>query len=76
MMILKRIYSLIYYYFFIGDKNNVIQILDGYSLFAEIGINVLIQRYLLTIDERNKLIMHDIGREVREEDPKKIIIMQ
>ncbi|XP_059452202.1 disease resistance protein RPV1-like [Corylus avellana] len=62
--------------FFIGmDKNYVIQILDACGFFAEIGISVLIQRCLLSIGERNKLIMHDLlrdmGREiVRDEYPK------
>ena len=62
--------------FFIGmDKNYVVQILDGCDCFANIGISVLIQRCLLTIDERNKLMMHDLlrdmGREiVRENCPK------
>jgi hypothetical protein len=62
--------------FFIGiDKNYVIQILDACNFFAEIGISVLIQRCLLSVGERNKLIMHDLlrdmGREiVREECPK------
>jgi adenylate kinase family enzyme len=62
--------------FFIGmDKNYVIQILDACGFFAEIGISVLIQRCLLSVGERNKLIMHDLlrdmGREiVREEYPK------
>ena len=62
--------------FFIGmDKNYVIQILDACGFFAEIGISVLMQRCLLSIGERNKLIMHDLlrdmGREiVRDEYPK------
>ena len=62
--------------FFIGmDKNYVVQILDGCGFFAEIGISVLIQRCLLMVDERNKLMMHDLlrdmGREiVRENYPK------
>ncbi|KAF3944667.1 hypothetical protein CMV_028891 [Castanea mollissima] len=62
--------------FFIGmDKNYVVQILDGCGFFADIGINVLIQRCLLTVDESNKLMMHDLlrdmGREiVRENYPK------
>ncbi|XP_059451624.1 disease resistance protein RUN1-like [Corylus avellana] len=61
--------------FFIGmDKDYVIQILDACNFFAEIGISVLIQRCLLSVGERNKLIMHDLlrdmGREiVREESP-------
>ncbi|XP_030949195.1 TMV resistance protein N-like [Quercus lobata] len=62
--------------FFIGmDKSYVVQILNGCDFFAEIGISVLIERCLLTVDERNKLMMHDLlrdmGREiVRENDPK------
>ncbi|XP_062153300.1 disease resistance protein RPV1-like isoform X2 [Alnus glutinosa] len=62
--------------FFIGmDKSYVIQILEACGFFAEIGISVLIQRCLLSVGERNKLIMHDLlrdmGREiVREECPK------
>ncbi|KAG6723365.1 hypothetical protein I3842_03G204800 [Carya illinoinensis] len=63
--------------FFIGmDKDNVVQILDGCGLFAKIGISVLIQRCLLTVGERNKLLMHDLLRDmggeiVREECPNK-----
>ncbi|GMY08998.1 disease resistance protein RUN1-like isoform X2 [Fagus crenata] len=62
--------------FFIGmDKSYVHQILDGCGFSAEIGIKVLIERCLLTVGERNKLMMHDLvrdmGREiVREEYPK------
>ncbi|KAM3746765.1 hypothetical protein ACB098_06G225600 [Castanea mollissima] len=62
--------------FFIGmDKNYVVQILDGCGFFAKLGIGVLIERCLLTVDERNKLMMHDLlrdmGREiVRENCPK------
>ncbi|XP_050249405.1 disease resistance protein RPV1-like [Quercus robur] len=62
--------------FFIGmDKNYVVQILNGCGFFPQIGITVLIQRCLLTVDERNKLMMHDLlrdmGREiVRENCPK------
>jgi hypothetical protein len=62
--------------FFIGmDKNYVIQILDACGFFAKIGISILIQQCLLSVGERNKLIMHDLlrdmGREiVREEFPK------
>ncbi|KAM5569700.1 hypothetical protein ABKV19_016951 [Rosa sericea] len=61
--------------FFIGmDKNYVIQILEGCGLFAEIEFSVLLQRCLVTVNEKNKLMMHDLlrdmGREVvREESP-------
>lgn len=38
--------------FFIGlVRNNVIHILNGCELYAEIGINVLVERSLVTIDE-------------------------
>nr|WIL60017.1 nodulation protein [Melilotus officinalis] len=63
--------------FFIGmDRNDVILILNGSELFAEIGISVLVERSLVTIDDRNRLAMHDLirdmGREIiREKSPKK-----
>jgi hypothetical protein len=54
--------------FFIGmDKNYVIQILDACNFFVEIGISVLIHRCLLSIDERSKLIMHDLLPDMRRE---------
>lgn len=62
--------------FFIGmDRNYVEQVLDGCGFFPKIGISVLLQRCLLTIGDRNKLMMHDLlrdmGREiVREKHPK------
>ncbi|XP_057458671.1 disease resistance protein RUN1-like isoform X2 [Lotus japonicus] len=62
--------------FFIGmDRNEAIQILNGCKLFAEIGISVLVERSLLTVDNKNKLGMHDLlrdmGREIiREKSPK------
>ncbi|KAL1368568.1 hypothetical protein HN51_022717 [Arachis hypogaea] len=61
-------------FFFIGmDRNDVIHILDEYD--AAIGISVLVDRSLVTIDNNNKLGMHDLlrdmGREiVREKSPK------
>ncbi|AES86808.1 disease resistance protein RPV1 isoform X1 [Medicago truncatula] len=61
--------------FFIGmDRNDVIQILNGCGLFAEIGISVLVERSLVTVDGKNKLGMHDLlrdmGREIiREKSP-------
>jgi GTPase SAR1 family protein len=62
--------------FFIGmDRNDVIHILNGCELFAEIGVNVLVERSLVTIDDRNKVRMHDLlrdmGREIiRKKSPK------
>ncbi|KAK7313175.1 hypothetical protein VNO77_37657 [Canavalia gladiata] len=63
--------------FFIGmDRNYVIQILNGCGFSAEIGIGVLVERSLVTIDNKNKLQMHDLlrdmGREIiREKSPHK-----
>ncbi|XP_057458668.1 disease resistance protein RPV1-like isoform X2 [Lotus japonicus] len=62
--------------FFIGmDRSDAIQILNGCKLFAEIGISVLVERSLVTVDDKNKLGMHDLlrdmGREIiREVSPK------
>ncbi|XP_058729205.1 uncharacterized protein LOC131601405 isoform X1 [Vicia villosa] len=61
--------------FFIGmDKNDVIQILNGCGFFGEIGIKVLVERALVSVDNRNKLRMHyllrDMGRQIiYEESP-------
>ncbi|EEF42975.1 leucine-rich repeat-containing protein, putative [Ricinus communis] len=61
--------------FFTGmEKNYVISILQGCKFYAVVGINNLIGRCLLTINEGNKLIIHqllrDMGREiVRQESP-------
>ncbi|XP_059429962.1 disease resistance protein RPV1-like isoform X1 [Corylus avellana] len=62
--------------FFVGmDKEYAIKILDGCNFFPAIGIPILIQRSLVTIDYQRKLKMHnlirDMGREiVCEESPK------
>ncbi|XP_024636988.2 disease resistance protein RPV1 [Medicago truncatula] len=51
--------------FFIGmDKNDAIQILNGCRFFADIGIKVLVERSLVTVDNRNKLRMHDLLRDM------------
>jgi hypothetical protein len=61
--------------FFIGmDKENASKILNGCGFFPDIGISILIQRSLVTINEKNELRMHDMirdmGREiVREKSP-------
>jgi len=62
--------------FFIGtNKEYASKVLDGCGFFPDIGINILIQRSLLIVNERNELRMHDLirdmGREiVREMSPK------
>ncbi|XP_054781600.1 disease resistance protein RPV1-like isoform X2 [Prosopis cineraria] len=64
--------------FFIGmDRSDVTKILDSSRLFPDIGISVLVERSLVTIDEKNKLGMHDLlrdmGREIiRERSPKEL----
>ncbi|KAL6297318.1 hypothetical protein ACE6H2_005460 [Prunus campanulata] len=61
--------------FFIGmNKNYVVTILDGCDYDTEIGIGELHDRCLVSVDEGNNLIMHDLlrdmGREiVREKSP-------
>ncbi|KAM5574862.1 hypothetical protein ABKV19_014021 [Rosa sericea] len=51
--------------FFIGvDKNYVIQVLDGCGFFAHIGISVLLERSLITVSIENKLMMHDLLRDM------------
>ncbi|CAL5398984.1 unnamed protein product [Camellia sinensis] len=62
--------------FFVGmDKDQVVTILDGCDFYTTVGIQNLIDRCLLTIDEQKKLVMHqlvqEMGREiVRQESPK------
>ncbi|MED6119791.1 hypothetical protein PIB30_014838 [Stylosanthes scabra] len=61
-------------FFFIGmDRHDVINILEEYD--AEMGISNLVDRNLVMVDNKNKLSMHDLlrdmGREVvREKFPK------
>jgi len=51
--------------FFIGmGQNDAIQILNGCGFFADIGIKVLVERSLVTVDSRNKLRMHDLLRDM------------
>ncbi|XP_021826143.1 TMV resistance protein N-like [Prunus avium] len=51
--------------FFIGmDRDYVTQILDGCGFSATIGISVLIERCLVTVSEQNKLMMHDLLRDM------------
>ncbi|KAH1120918.1 hypothetical protein J1N35_004078 [Gossypium stocksii] len=51
--------------FFKGeDKDMVTKILDGCGFFPDIGIDVLIKKSLITIDEDNKLLMHDLLQEM------------
>ncbi|KAG8502594.1 hypothetical protein CXB51_000039 [Gossypium anomalum] len=51
--------------FFKGeDKDMVTKILNGCRFFPDIGIDVLIKKSLITIDEDNKLLMHDLLQEM------------
>ncbi|KAL5575041.1 hypothetical protein UlMin_016740, partial [Ulmus minor] len=62
--------------FFTGmNKDYVELILDGCELDAKTGINILLERSLLTIRENDKLMMHDLLRDmgrdlVQEKFPK------
>ncbi|CAL5340835.1 unnamed protein product [Camellia sinensis] len=62
--------------FFVGmDEDWVVTILDGCDFYTTVGIQNLIDRCLLTVDEGKKLVMHqlvqEMGREiVRQESPK------
>ncbi|GMP78057.1 hypothetical protein CsSME_00034133 [Camellia sinensis var. sinensis] len=72
---IKDIFLDIACFFIEMDREYVITILNGCGFFAEIGISVLISRCLLRISENNKLMMHDLvrdmGREIiREKYPK------
>jgi hypothetical protein len=54
--------------FFVGmDKDYAIKIFDGCDFFPEIGINILIQRSLVTINDQNELRMHDLIRDMGRE---------
>ncbi|KAL5575033.1 hypothetical protein UlMin_016732 [Ulmus minor] len=51
--------------FFLGmNKDYVELILDGCELDAKTGINILLERILLTIREKNELMMHDLLRDM------------
>ncbi|CAJ1949114.1 unnamed protein product [Sphenostylis stenocarpa] len=49
------------------DRNDVIHILNGCGLFPENGIHVLVERSLVTIDDKSKLGMHDLLRDMGRE---------
>ncbi|XP_004288869.1 PREDICTED: TMV resistance protein N-like [Fragaria vesca subsp. vesca] len=54
--------------FFVGmNKKYVTQILYGCDHRSEIGISVLLQRCLVTVNERNKLMVHDLVRDMGRE---------
>ncbi|XP_065853872.1 disease resistance protein RPV1-like [Euphorbia lathyris] len=54
--------------FFIGyDKEYVIKILDGCCFFSIQGISTLTQRCLIKVGSNNKLVMHDLLRDMGRE---------
>ncbi|XVE90480.1 hypothetical protein DITRI_Ditri20bG0081200 [Diplodiscus trichospermus] len=60
-------------YFFIGkDRDYTTTILDGCDFYTTVGIENLIGRSLLFVSEKNKLIMHqmvrDMGREISSQE--------
>ncbi|PNY07227.1 disease resistance protein (TIR-NBS-LRR class) [Trifolium pratense] len=55
-------------FFFIGmDQEDVTMILKDCGHFPEIGISVLVQQSLITIDRKNKIGMHDLLRDMGRE---------
>ncbi|XP_045797631.1 disease resistance protein RUN1-like [Trifolium pratense] len=55
-------------FFFIGmDQEDVITILDDCGHYADIGISVLVQQSLITVDRKNKIGMHDLLRDMGRE---------
>ncbi|PNY05216.1 disease resistance protein (TIR-NBS-LRR class) [Trifolium pratense] len=73
----KEIFLDVACFFIEMDRNDVILILDGCRLFGEIGISILVERSLVTIDDKNRLGMHDLlrdmGREIiREKSPEEL----
>ncbi|XP_059635493.1 disease resistance protein RPV1-like [Cornus florida] len=64
--------------FFVGkDKDHTVEILDQCGFYTTVGIQNLIDRCLLKINKFNKLVMHqlirDMGREIiRQESPKEL----
>jgi hypothetical protein len=61
--------------FFIGnDKVDVTELLDSFGFYATIGLDVLVERSLLTISDAGTLEMHDLLQDmgieiVRRESP-------
>jgi hypothetical protein len=54
--------------FFVGmDKDYAIKIFNGCGFFPDIGINILIERSLVTINAKNELRMHDLIRDMGRE---------
>ncbi|KAL2319323.1 hypothetical protein Fmac_028292 [Flemingia macrophylla] len=54
--------------FFIGkDRAYVTEILNGCGLHADIGITVLVERSLITVEKNNKLGIHDLLRDMGRE---------
>ena len=55
-------------FFFIGmDQEEVTTILEGCGHFADIGISLLVQKSLITVDRKNKIGMHDLLRDMGRE---------
>ncbi|XP_045833274.1 disease resistance-like protein CSA1 [Trifolium pratense] len=55
-------------FFFIGmDRQDVTEILKDCGHFPEIGISVLVQQSLVTVDRKNKIGMHDLLRDMGRE---------
>ncbi|KEH29087.1 disease resistance protein (TIR-NBS-LRR class) [Medicago truncatula] len=60
-------------FFFIGmDREDVTKILQDCGHFSVIGISVLVQQSLVTVDRKNKIGMHDLLRDMGREIVRKI----
>ncbi|CAL8997898.1 unnamed protein product [Prunus brigantina] len=64
---MRKIFLDISCFFIRMDKDYVTQILDGCGFSAVIGISVLIERGLVTVSKQNKLMMHDLLRDMGRE---------
>ena len=54
--------------FFIGkDRGDVTEILNGCGLYAEVGIEILVERSLIKVEKNNKLGIHDLLRDMGRE---------
>ncbi|CAL5340911.1 unnamed protein product [Camellia sinensis] len=54
--------------FFVGiDEDRVVTILDGCGFYTAVGIQNLIDRCLLAVDQSKKLVMHQLVQEMRRE---------
>ncbi|XP_074378551.1 uncharacterized protein LOC141720094 [Apium graveolens] len=66
-------------FFFIGkDKDEAVHIFKSCNFFPDVGIPILLERCLLTVDDNNKFQMHnliqDVGKKVMREESKHLYL--